>query len=150
MPGNLSKFDEITTKTYKETLEKNGYNVIYYIKDNYPEYGQLSRVRESIMESSAIIALGFKQVNIKNRTYYPNTPKQKDITDKWLSTPWNELEVGMGIMKNLPILLVKDSSIESGIFDDKLSECFVATIPSDYDCRKLESNLDFNRWLDRI
>jgi uncharacterized protein YjbI with pentapeptide repeats len=150
MPGCLSKYDEILTKDYKEILEEKGYDVIYYQKDDYPQYGQFNRIRQSILDASAMVAFGLKQVNIKDGVYHPDTTQEMNLKNKWLPTPWNELEVGMGLMNNLPILLVKDPAIDSGIFDDKLSECFVSTIPSDYDSRRLEANKAFIRWLDRI
>ena len=52
----------------------------------------------------------------------------------------------MGIMAGLPILLVKDSDINSGVFDNNLSECFVGTITTDCDTRKLELNNEFVAW----
>ena len=150
MPGCLSKYDEVLTKDYKKILEDKGYDVIYYQKDDYPQFGQFNRIRQSIKEASAMIAFGLKQVNIKDGVYHPDTTKQTSLKNKWLPTPWNELEVGMGLMNDLPILLVKDPAIDSGIFDDKLSECFVATIPSDFDSRRLEANKEFTRWLEKF
>lgn len=150
MPGCMSKEDEMLTRDYKQILEAKGYDVIYYKKDDYPEFGQFTKVKKSIMNSSAMIAFGLKQINIKDGSYHPNTTKEESINDKWLPTPWNGIEVGMGLMANLPILLVKDKDIDSGIFDAKLTECFVGTIPSDFDCRKLETSPVFTGWLEKF
>lgn len=143
MPGSLSKEDELITKDYKEILEDKGYKVIFYQKDDYPQYGQFNKIRQSITESNAMIAFGLKQINIKNGIIRPNTTNEEHLENVWLSTPWNEIEVGMGLMHKLPILLVKDKEIQSGIFDQQLSECFVTTISSTYDSRKLLTNSDF-------
>lgn len=150
MPGCLGKREEALTKEYKHILEARGYSVIYYQRDNYPEYGQFTKIRESIEKSSAVIAFGFRQISITNGVFLPGTPRESRIEGKWLHTPWNEVEVGMSLMQGLPILLVKDKGIDSGIFDEKLSECFIATISVDYDCRNIESNNDFCRWLSNI
>ena len=64
--------------------------------------------------------------------------------------PWNELEVGMGLMNHLPILLVKSEGISSGIFDSKLSECFVATITADSDNRELKYNTEMKYGLNCV
>ena len=56
----------------------------------------------------------------------------------------------MGLMTNMPILLVHDPKISSGIFDEKLSECFVANISSEYDFRKLGVNKELARWIEKI
>lgn len=148
MPGCMSKEDEILTKDYKTFLEEEmHYNVIYYTKDEYPEFGQFNKIRHDIMNSSAMIAFGFKQISIKDGVSYPNTTKEKSVSNIDLPTPWNDLEVGMGLMNHLPILLVKSNGISSGIFDGKLSECFVATITTDSDSRELKYNPDMKQWL---
>lgn len=94
-----------------------------------------------------MVVFGLKQINIVSGSYHKNTFQEKDITNKWMSTPWNELEVGMGLMAGLPILLIKDNDIDFGIFDENLSECFIASISTDVDCRKLETNKPFISWL---
>ena len=147
MPGSLSKKAEVITKDYRDFLEAKGYKVLYYEKDEYPEFGQFNKIRQSITNSSAMIAFGFKQINIKQGVLHPNTATEVEIQDKYMSTSWNELEVGMGLMNKLPILLVKDKDIDSGVFDSKLSEAFVATITADYNSRELEYNLTLKSWL---
>lgn len=147
MPGNLSKQAEVITKDYRDFLEAKGYKVLYYEKDEYPEFGQFNKIRQSITNSSAMIAFGFKQINIEKGILHPDTSNEVEIQNKFMSTSWNELEVGMGLMNKLPVLLVKDNDIDSGVFDDKLSEAFVATITVDYNSRELEYNQTLKNWL---
>ena len=150
MPGCMKKSDEILTMAYRDYLEKEGYEVIYYNRDDYPEFGQLSRVRESIKKSSAMIVFGFKQIGISNGVQYPDTDKECVLENVWMSTSWNELEFGMGLMQKLPILIVKDKDIESGMFDSKLSECFVSTVRVDSDIRELRYDTAYLNWLTRF
>lgn len=147
MPGCLSKKDEMITKDYYVYLTNLGYDVLWYNKDEYPEFGQFNKIRHSILNSSAMIAFGFKQINIEKGISRPNTSEEKPIANKYLSTPWNELEVGMGLMANLPILLVKDPDIDNGVFDSKLSEVFVASTTVNYDARELDYNPALKTWL---
>ena len=150
IPSVMSKDNELLTKDYKSHLEERGYKVLFYTRDDYPEFGQLNKIRERIMISNAMIVFGFKQTQIHTATYRPHTSIEQLWKEKWISTPWNEIEVGMGLMKGLPILLVKDASIDMGIFDEKLSECFVATITIDEDCRKIAQNPNFVEWLSKV
>jgi hypothetical protein len=149
MPSFMSKQDELITKDYKTHLEKLGYNVLYYVRDDYPSFGQLGKIREKIRYSSAMVVFGFKQMQIHDATYRPFTFNEKR-SNFWLATPWNEIEVGMGLMKGLPILLVKDPEINTGIFDSKLSECFVSTITTTFDSRDLSQNHAIVDWLSKI
>ena len=64
MPGCMNKEDEILTKDYKTFLEEEmQYEVIYYKKMNIQNLGQLNKIRQSILNSTAMIAFGFKQIN---------------------------------------------------------------------------------------
>lgn len=150
MPGMLNKEDEVITKNYKEFLENNGYEVIYYKRDDYPRFGQLNRVKEAINHSSGMIAFGFKQIFISDGEYRPQTKDKSLWKDKWLSTPWNEIEVGIGLAVGMPILLVHDPDISDGVFDNGLSECFVARILSTEDSRRLEYNKSFQEWFSKL
>lgn len=150
MPGLLNKEDEMITKNYKEFLEKNGYEVIYYKRDDYPRFGQLNRVKEAINHSSGMIAFGFKQIYISDGEYRPQTKEKSPWKNKWLSTPWNEIEVGIGLAVGMPILLVHDPIISDGVFDNGLSECFVARLLSTEDSRRLEYNKSFQEWFSKL
>ena len=151
MPSVMTKAEELLTKDFETYLrEKKGMRVFYYIKDDYPHFGQLSQVREKIIVSTGMVAFGFKQTHIQQGIYRPDMKDEVQWDNKWLSTPWNEIEVGMGMMKGMPILLVKNPAIEEGIFDEKLSECFVATISTDDDIRELDYNPEMQKWLSKL
>lgn len=150
MPGLMCKEDELITKNYKEFLEKEGFEVVYYQRDDYPKFGQLGRVKEGINRSSGMIAFGFKQIEITDGKYRPGTKEVQPWKDKWLSTPWNEIEVGIGLAVGIPILLVHDQNINEGVFDDGLSECFVGKILSTADSRRLEYNKVFQLWFSKL
>lgn len=150
MPGTMTKADGILISEYKRILTQQGFNVIYYTRDTYPKFGQLGRVRQSIRECAGIIAFGFKQLHIDKACFRPNTTDEAVWEDRWLSTPWNELEVGMGLMNNIPVLLVHDRDINFGVFDESLSECFVSAITTDTDTRELENNKMFLQWMSSL
>lgn len=150
MPGTMTKADGILIAEYKRILTQQGFNVIYYTRDTYPKFGQLGRVRQSIRECAGIIAFGFKQLHIDKACFRPGTTDEATWEDRWLSTPWNELEVGMGLMNNIPVLLVHDRDINFGVFDESLSECFVSTITTDTDTRELENNKMFMQWMSSL
>lgn len=150
VPSIMSKENELLSKDYKAFLENKGFNVLYYVRDDYPLFGQLNKIKEQIMASTGMVVFGFKQTHIQKAVYRPNTENEENWDNKWLSTPWNEIEVGMGLMRGLPIMMIKDPTIESGIFDSHLSECFVSNLSTGTDSRKLADNKEMNNWLARI
>ena len=74
-----------------------------------------------------MVVFGFKQTHVIEGYYRPGTEVTKHWTDKWLPSPWNEIEVGMAAMKDIPVLILKEKGINTGIFDSVLSETDITT-----------------------
>lgn len=146
----MTKREELIVREYETALRKRGYNVERYTRDVYPQFGQLGRVRHSIRKCCGLIAFGFRQIGITSGVYRPGTIDEQVWENRWLSTPWNELEVGMGLMAGLPVLLVHDAEVDFGIFDKMLSEYFVTVVDSSVDSMHLETNSGFVNWLSQM
>ena len=148
MPGTLSASEEALILFYQKILEGKGMDVKYYKRDHYPKDGQLTKVKQTISQSDAMIAFGFKQIEIEKGCSRPNSDKEERLDDAWLPTPWNGIEVGMGTMANLPILLVRDDKVEIGVFDKVISEYKIKSLSSATPLAEIENNEEFNKWLD--
>ena len=147
MPGTLSASEEALILFYKKILEDKGMDVKYYKRDHYPKDGQLTKVKYAIAQSDAMIAFGFKQIEINTGHTRHGKKKVVDVRDSWLPTPWNEIEVGMGSMANLPILLVRDEEVEIGVFDKVISEYKIKSLTSAIPLADIEKNEEFKKWL---
>ena len=102
--GCASAEDNALISEYRKVLEQMNYNVICYARDQYPQFGQLNKVRKDILQSAAMLVFGFKQIRIDKAIFRPNTKEEEIWEKRWLPTPWNEIEVGLGAMLGLPIL----------------------------------------------
>ena len=146
MPGTLTASEEALILFYQKVLEDKGIDVKCYKRDHYPKDSQLTKVKQTIGQSDAMIAFGLKQIEIKSGRL---NPARKDYQeDLWLPTPWNEIEVGMGVMANLPILLVRDDKVEIGVFDKVISEYKIKSLSSATPLADIEKNEEFIKWLD--
>lgn len=146
MPGTLTASEEALIIFYQKILEEKKMEVKYYKRDHYPKDGQLTKVKQSISQSDAMIAFGLKQIEIKSGRLNPDRKDyQKDL---WLPTPWNEIEVGISVMANLPILLVRDDKVEIGVFDKVISEYKIKSLSSATPLVDIENNEEFVKWLD--
>lgn len=146
MPGTLTASEEALILFYQKVLEDKGIDVKCYKRDHYPKDSQLTKVKQTIGQSDAMIAFGLKQIEIKSGRL---NPAKKDYQeDLWLPTPWNEIEVGMGVMANLPILLVRDDKVEIGVFDKVISEYKIKSLSSATPLADIENNEEFIKWLD--
>lgn len=146
MPGTLTASEEALILFYQKVLEDKCIDVKYYKRDHYPKDSQLTKVKESIQQSDAMIAFGLKQIEIKSGRLNPDRKDYQE--DLWLPTPWNEIEVGMGVMANLPILLVRDDKVEIGVFDKVISEYKIKSLSSATPLADIEKNEEFVKWLD--
>ena len=145
MPGTLTASEEALILFYQKVLEDKGLDVKCYKRDHYPKDSQLTKVKQTIGQSDAMIAFGLKQIEIKSGRL---NPAKKDYQeDLWLPTPWNEIEVGMGVMANLPILLVRDDKVEIGVFDKVISEYKIKSLSSATPLSSIEQNEEFVKWL---
>ncbi|MBO5728310.1 MAG: pentapeptide repeat-containing protein [Paludibacteraceae bacterium] len=150
IPGCASAEDNALISEYRKVLEHMNYNVICYTRDQYPQFGQLNKIRKDILQSAAMLVFGFKQIRIDKAVFRPNTKEEEVWEKKWLPTPWNEIEVGLGAMLGLPILLVKDNDVHSGIFDNHLSESFIAIVSANDKIDDVLKGRSFNLWLSKF
>ena len=150
IPGCTSMEDNALINEYRKVIEDMNYNVVCYSRDQYPQFGQLNKVRLDILQSSAMMVFGFKQIHIDKATFRPNTKEEEIWEKKWLPTPWNEIEVGLGAMLGIPILLIKDNDIQSGIFDCHLSESFIANVSANDKIDDVIKGQQFNLWLSKF
>jgi len=153
MSGSLSNEEAHLTKAYKEYMDKRGYSVESYTRDHYPRFGQLTAVKAKIEKCVGMIVFGSKQILVKDGIFRPNLSEETVWENEWLSTSWNEIEVGMGVMLGIPILLVKTDELKTGIFDSCISEIMLDKISSktDFcDLRKFENDENFISWLSKL
>lgn len=150
MPGAMTKSEEIIVNEYEALISSKGLKVECYTRDQYPQFGQLGKVRQKIRKCSGMVAFGFKQIGIEKAIFRPETIDEETWENRWLSTPWNELEVGMGLMNDIPILLVQDESVNFGVFDKAINECFVASLYTNTEIRSIEFNPNFIQWMSLV
>ena len=148
--NEVKYYDNALINEYRKVMESLNYEVVRYSRDQYPQFGQLNKVRLDIQQASAMLVFGFKQIRIDKATFRPNTKEEEIWEKKWLPTPWNEIEVGLGAMLGLPILLVKDNDINSGIFDKHLSETFIAIVSANDKIDDVIKGRQFNYWLSKF
>jgi hypothetical protein len=138
------------TELFTEYLIKLGIEAKTFNRSEYGHYGQIGKIRTEISQCSGIVIFGFKQLKINSGEYRPFTDEYTDVKDKWLPTPWNNIEVGMALMKGLPALIIKDPEVNDGIFDNTISESFIHTvvITTGLDSKVFEENI--NAWINNF
>ena len=150
MPGKMRPEDDILIRDFRSRMEAMGYEVVFYERKEYRNFGQVGHIRTLISGCHGVIVFGLKQLEIKQGVFRPSTNEREVWCQKWLPTPWNEIEMGMALMAGLPVLLVKDDEINLGLFDGKISEVFISVLSTNEDFKKLEENKKFLQWCGQV
>lgn len=79
-------------------MEAMGYEVVFYERKEYRNFGQVGHIRTLISGCHGVIVFGLKQLEIKQGVFRPSTNEREVWCQKWLPTPWNEIEMGMALM----------------------------------------------------
>jgi len=78
-----------------------------------------------------MIVFGFKSIHVIDGVFRNNTEDSRIIKNAFMSTPWNHIEVGMAIVKRIPVLLLVDEGIHDGAFHGNINDELLFKIPID-------------------
>ncbi|WP_288238236.1 pentapeptide repeat-containing protein [uncultured Alistipes sp.] len=147
MPGKLRIEESLMIRSFRDYLQQEGYDAHFYERGEYRKFGQLGNIRTLIQQCDGMIVFGLKQLHIEKATFRPATDECETWNDRWLPTPWNEIEIGMGLMAGMPILLIQDEEIDFGIFDTHISETSLNVIyTNSADFKKFPEHKEFISW----
>jgi hypothetical protein len=88
----------------------------------YDASNVLSKLSGKIESCTAMIVFGFKSVHVREGVFRDSTEDSRAVKDEFLSTPWNHIEVGMAVMKGIPVLLLVDDDICDGVFHNNIND----------------------------
>ncbi|AKC63725.1 Uncharacterised protein [Clostridium sporogenes] len=89
---------------------------------DYDIEAPLVAIRRLMLESNGLLTIAFRRAYIKEGTGKPNTNivsmEEYNISDKWLTSPYCQIEPAMAFQIGLPILIFR----EKGVIDDGILE----------------------------
>lgn len=89
---------------------------------DYDMQAPLIAIRRLMLESNGLITIAFRRAYIKEGTGKPQTDmdnmQEYNISDKWLTSPYCQIEPAMAFQIGLPILIFR----ERGVIDDGILE----------------------------
>ena len=116
-PGILDASQELFLTNIKDKIKMlKKFETKELGRDQYRHQEVLSDLVENIHGCSAMIVLGFKSTHVVSGTYRYCTPDAEPLNDRFLSTPWNHIEVGIAISQKMPTLMLIDEQINDGAF----------------------------------
>ncbi len=119
-------------------------------KSDYPTIFPLREILAVARHCSGGLILGFEQFRADEGVSKPGTDAERAISAPVsFPTPWNQLEAGIVFGQRLPLLVLYESAIKGGIFDDDSEEFFVQPMPGVPQSTEAKAALDatFAKWV---
>lgn len=121
-PGVLDTRQRLFVDNVRDVIMKLGFKPIELNRDEYDASNVLTNVCRKIDKCASVIVFGFKSIHVIDGVFRYSTDDTRVLKQEFFSTPWNHIEIGMSIMKRMPILLLVDDGISDGAFDASIND----------------------------
>lgn len=122
-PGKMTPEQDAVYSIVCNQITNDGYTPIELNVNDYQDFGILSEIKRLMKGCHAVVIFGFKQYKVSNKVYrWWSDAYSQEIGDKYLTSSWVHTEAGIASALNLPLLLVSDFKIETGVFETILAE----------------------------
>lgn len=71
----------------------------------------LTAIRRLMFESNGLLAIAFKRYYVVNGIEKPKSIDEKNISNKYFSSPWCHIEPAMAFQLGLPILIIREKGV---------------------------------------
>jgi hypothetical protein len=124
-PSTRNKSQEEFLEHLDGLLEQRELRPVVIGQTEYPNRAPINAVRDRMESCEGAIILGLEQLHVVDGRDKPGSDSEGHVEDLHLSTPWNHIEVGMAFMLGLPMLIINEEGVESGVFDVGNSDRFI-------------------------
>jgi hypothetical protein len=128
-PGCLDEHQGKVVGLVCSWLESSGMIPDALERSDYPTTGALGEVRRRMSGCRGAVVFGFGELKISDGLWRSGTADEAKVSGQAFSTPWCQIEAGMAVMFNIPLLLVVDADLTKGVFDSSLVEHNVFRLP---------------------
>lgn len=146
--GVLDARQRMFVDNVKDIVKQSNSSWVELSRDMYDASNVLSSLSNKIDSCSAIIVFGFKSMHIIDGVFRYSTEDSRTVRDEFLATPWNHLEIGMAVMKRMPVLLIIDDGVNDGAFHNNINDELVVKLPIS-SCLDTKKN-NVLKWLESV
>lgn len=90
----------------------------------------LGKVLEVMNSCDGACILGLVQMKAASVVLKPGTKQRRTLTDVVFTSPWNQLEAGMALIRGLPLFVICEAKVSGGIFDDGVADAYIHRLPT--------------------
>lgn len=128
-PSVVTQAQRDVEQTWLTGLSGLGLTTVTMSRDSYSSepWGAL---RHAVATADGTLILGFRQARIDQAEWRPDTAEAGEY-NRWSATPWNQIEGGLAVMADLPVLTAPEEGIAEGVFADDVRSSRVQAVPID-------------------
>jgi hypothetical protein len=113
-PAVLTRDQEALCAQWSEGLAGLGMALVTIPRANYAP-SPWDQLRDAVGLSDGAVILGFRQAVVEWGCRRPATPEQGSAAGSYASA-WNQIEAGLAVMAELPVLVVPEGDTSDGVF----------------------------------
>jgi hypothetical protein len=129
-PNCLSPKQQIVYDFILAELSRNGLESCTLGQSHHPTQSPLHEVMVMARHVCGGVILGFEQFCATDGLNKPGTKREAKLqAPTYFPTPWNQLEAGILYTVGVPLLILRERTINGGIFDQGVSRWFTHQLP---------------------
>lgn len=92
---------------------------------DYPTTAPLAEVLALMKQCRGAIVLGLRQVHVEVGKAKEGSSGERALEGLHLASPWNQIEAGVAVALDRPLLVTREQGVEGGVFDAGSSDRYV-------------------------
>jgi hypothetical protein len=146
-PSTLDKVQQDFDSFLTGSLGNRGFEPLTLQQHADPNVSPVEEIGRLMRSCRGAIIMGFSQVRIQEGVFGAGTAAETKLHNVSLATPWNQIESGMALMLELPLLLLCQKTVSGGVFDFDSSDPLVHRVDLEVEAPDLGAFLDsFEDW----
>jgi hypothetical protein len=113
-PSVRNDIQQAIYEAWRESIRSRSFRVEMVCRADYTRdpWTQLAHLMTHV---DGVVVLGFRQMEIRKGLWRSETPEMDNVTAVWTS-PWMQIEAGMAIASNKPVLVAPERGVSEGVF----------------------------------
>lgn len=114
-PSTLTPEQQAQLERWVDWLERQSFQVVRLGRDGHGE-DPWRTLTPLLSHVDGVVLLGFRQLDAQGSVWRPAT-KEEAPSASWWTSPWLQLEAGMAVALDLPVLVAPETDVTEGVFN---------------------------------
>lgn len=121
-PSSLNDQQARIFRFVLDILTARGIDAVQLPPSDYCQVGSLAALMKTMKDCEALVVFGFRSFTIESGGFREFCEDGCSLENTYLSSPWCQLETGIFLQKEAPILAISENGVAEGIFDPSIRD----------------------------